>query len=200
MQAAFVIAQASSGGSSSSSGNFLVSPNVGVMVWTLVAFAITLFVLWRWAFPRITEQLDKRRLAIEESIEAAERTRTEADRLLGEYRERLREAREQSDEIVTRARQASERLHDDAKADAARTREELMERTRRDIEQETRRALDDIRKEVANLTVLATERVARKTLTEEDHQRLIQDALQEFDFSALPGGGDHDANGHGRDR
>jgi F-type H+-transporting ATPase subunit b len=186
---------ASSGGSSSSSGNFLVSPNVGVMVWTLVAFGVTLLLLWRLAFPRITEALDKRRRAIEESIEAAEQTRTEADRLLAEYRERLREAREQSDEIVARARQASDRLQDEAKADAVRTRDELMERTRRDIEQETRRALDDIRKEVASLTVLATERVARKTLTEDDHQRLIEEALQEFDFSSLPGGG----NGHGRD-
>src|SRR5947209_1503972 len=152
-----------------------------------------------YIFGKVTEALDKRRRAIEESIEAAEKTRTEADRLLGEYRERLRVAREQSDEIVARARQSSERLHEDAKADAARTREELMERTRRDIEQETRRALDDIRKEVANLTVMATERVARKTLTDDDHQRLIQEALEEFDFSSLPGGGDGQQNGHGRD-
>lgn len=182
----------------SGSGNFLVSPNVGVMVWTLIAFAITLFILWRWVFPRITEALDKRRDAIEESIDAAERTRTEADRLLAEYRERLREAREQSDDIVSRARQASEKLQEDAKADAVRTREELMQRTRRDIEQETRRALDDIRKEVANLTVLATERVTRKSLDDDDHRRLIEEALQEFDFSGLPGGGDGQ-NGHGRD-
>jgi len=198
VQAVLVIAQ-SSGGSSSSSGNFLVSPNVGVMVWTLISFGITLLLLWRYAFPRITEGLDKRRRAIEESIEAAEQTRTEADRLLDEYRERLRVAREQSDEIVSRARQASERLHEDAKADAVRTREELMQRTRRDIEQETRRALEDIRKEVANLTVLATERVTRKSLDDDDHRRLIDEALQEFDFSGLPGGGDGQANGHGRD-
>ena len=173
---------------SSSSGNFLVSPNVGVMIWTLVAFGITLILLWRLAFPRITEALDKRRRAIEESIDAAERTRTEADRLLAEYRERLREARGQADEILTRARQASERLHDDAKADAVRTREDLMERTRRDIEQETRRAIEEIRKEVAELTVVATEKVTRKTLTGEDHRRLIDEALTEFDFEALPGG------------
>ena len=77
----------------SDSGNFLVSPNVGVMIWTLVAFGVTLLILWKVAFPRIGEALDKRRRAIEESIDAAERTRKEADAILREYRERLREAR-----------------------------------------------------------------------------------------------------------
>ena len=63
-----------------------------------------------------------------------------------------------------------------------------MEQTRRDIEAETRRALDEIRKEVADLTVIATEKVTRKTLDDEDHQRLIEEALEEVDFSALAGG------------
>src|SRR5256714_1796566 len=195
--ALIVLAQASSGssggGSSSSSGgggggNFLVTPNVGLMIWTLIAFAITLFILRKFAFPRIADALDRRRRAIEESIDAAERTRAEADKLLAEYRERLREAREQSEEIVARARRAADRLGEEAKSDAARTREELMERTRREIEAETRRAIDEIRKEVADLTVLATEKVARKSLTGEDHKRLIEEALDEFDFAALAPG------------
>ena len=171
-------------------GNFLVTPNVGLMIWTLIAFAITLIILRKLAFPRIAEALDRRRRAIEESIEAAERTRAEADQILNEYRERLSEAREQAEDIVSRARRAADRLDDEAKADAAKTREELMERTRREIESETRRAIDQIRKEVADLTVLATEKVARKTLTGDDHKRLIEEALDEFDFSALaPGEG-----------
>src|SRR5919202_2755124 len=73
------------------SGNFLVSPNVGIMLWTLIAFGITLILLRRLAFPRIAAALDKRRIAIEESIEHAQRTRKEADELLTEYRERLKE-------------------------------------------------------------------------------------------------------------
>src|SRR5947199_9529889 len=169
-------------------GNFLVQPGIGVMIWTLITFGIAVLILRRAAYPRIAEALDKRRTRIEESIDAAEKTRADADKLLAEYRERLREAREQADEVVTRARQAADRRQDDAKEDAKRTREELMEQTRRDIENETRRAIDQIRREVADLTVLATEKVARKTLTGEDHQRLIQEALEEFDFAALPGG------------
>src|ERR671926_433683 len=168
-----------------SGGSFLVSPDVGLMIWTLLVFGISMYVLGKFAFPRIAEALDRRRRAIEDSIDAAERTRTEADQILQEYRERLREAREQSEDIVARARRAADRLEDEAKADAAKTREELMERTRRDIESETRRAIDEIRREVADLTVMATEKVARKTLTGEDHKRLIEEALDEFDFAAL---------------
>ena len=168
-----------------SGGNFLVTPNVGLMIWTLIAFFIALFLLQRLAFPRIGEALDRRRKAIEESIEAAERTRHEADALLEEYRARLREAREQADDIVSRARKAGERLHEEQIAQAKESREELMERTRRDIETETRRALEEIRAEVANLTVLATEKLARKSLDDDDHRRLIDEALNEIDFSQL---------------
>jgi len=181
------------GAAEEESGNFLVSPNVGLMIWTLLAFGFTLFILRRAAFPRIAAALDKRRRAIEESIEHAERMRKESDELLREYRERLKEAREQAEDIVARSRQAGERLEDEAKAQAKKTREEMMEQTRREIEFETRRAIDEIRREVANLTVIATEKVTRKSLDDEDHKRLIEDALSEFDFSALTG----DSNGNG---
>jgi F-type H+-transporting ATPase subunit b len=184
-----LVAATEGGGSSEEdSGTFLVSPELGLMIWTLMAFLITLFLLRKLAFPRIQEALDRRRRAIEDSIDAAERTRREADELLEEYRARLREAREQAEDIVVRARKAADNVAERAKSDARKEREDLMERTRRDIESETRRAIDQIRKEVANLTVIATEKVARKTLDDEDHQRLIREALDEFDFSALPGG------------
>src|ERR671934_2132208 len=84
------------------SSNFLVSPDVGLMIWTLLAFLAALFILRKWAWPAITDALDKRQRAIEESIDTAERARTEAAELLEEYRERLKEARGQADEIVAR--------------------------------------------------------------------------------------------------
>jgi F-type H+-transporting ATPase subunit b len=170
------------------SGNFLVTPNVGVMIWTLVAFGLTFFVLKRLAFPRIAEALDRRQRAIEESIEAAERTKQEADQLLAEYRERLGAARQQAEEIIARARKAAEAAQEEALAKARIQREELMEQTRRDIEAETRRAIMEIRSEVADLTVMATEKVTRKVLTEDDQRRLVEEALSELDFEALAGG------------
>lgn len=178
------------------SGNFLVTPGIGLMIWTLLAFGITLFILSKLAFPRIADALDRRQRAIEESIDAADRTRQEADKLLAEYRERLKEAREQAEDIVARARTAADRFEAESKDMAKKERQELLERTRREIEAETRRALAEIRKEVANLTVLATEKVARKTLDSADHKRLIEEALAEVDFSALAGGdGSEGGNG-----
>jgi F-type H+-transporting ATPase subunit b len=182
-----LIAQETHGGQEEGGGSFLVSPNLGLMIWTLLAFGATLYLLNKLAFPRIAEALDRRRRAIEESIESAEHSKQEADELLEEYRARLREARGQAEEITARARKAADALADEAKVRASRQREELMAATRRDIEAETRRALDEIRKEVASLTVIATEKVTRKSLTPDDHRRLIEDALREVDFTALAG-------------
>src|SRR5882672_721358 len=170
------------------SGNFLVTPDWGVMIFTLIAFGLTLYILYKLAFPRIGEALDRRQRMIEESIDAAERTKREADELLAEYRERLGEAREQAEEIVTRARKAAETTQREALEQGRVQREELMEQTRRDIEAETRRAISEIRSEVADLTVMATEKVTRKSLNEADQRRLVEEALRELDFEALAGG------------
>ena len=170
-----------------SEGSFLVSPGVGLMIWTLIIFLFTMWVLSKVAFPRIQEALDKRAKTIAESIDAAERQRKESDELLAEYRTRLAEAREQADEIMSRARKAADTAEAEATAAGRERREELVAQAQRDIEAETRRSLDAIRKEVADLTVLATEKVTRKTLTEADQKRLVEEALGEVDFSALSG-------------
>jgi F-type H+-transporting ATPase subunit b len=146
-----------------------------------------MFILRRAALPKIQEALDKRQRAIEDSIDASERTRVEADRLLSEYRERLKDARQQAEEIVTRARAAGDVHEQESLAEAKRKREEMMEDTRRDIQQETKRAIQQIRNEVADLTVLATEKVTRKTLNEDDQRRLVEEALGELDFESLAG-------------
>jgi F-type H+-transporting ATPase subunit b len=160
------------------------------MVWTLLLFFVSMALLAKFAFPRISEALDRRQRAIEDSIEAAERTRREADRLLSEYRERLREARRQAEEIISRARQAAEVHARDAQEEAVSRREQLMEQTRREIEAETRRAILEIRREVADLTVLATEKVTRKALTGEDQRRLVEEAVGELDFTVLRADGE----------
>jgi F-type H+-transporting ATPase subunit b len=167
------------------SSNFLVSPDVGLMIWTLIAFFVTFFLLRKLAFPRISEALEKRQHMIEESIDTAQRTKAEADEILAEYRERLKEARVQAEEIVTRARKAGEATERQSLEAAKETREELLEQTRRDIQAETNRAIQEIRREVADLTVAATEAVTRKTLNEDDQRRLVEEALSELDFSAL---------------
>jgi F-type H+-transporting ATPase subunit b len=175
--------------SGDSGGSFLVSPNLGLMIWTLLVFLIVMYVLSKAAFPKIQEALDKRANAIRDSIESAEKTRKEADEILEEYRARLREAREQADDIVARARKSAESTTNQASQEGREKREELLAAARRDIEAETRRSLERIRKEVADLTVLTTEKVTRKSLTGDDQKRLIDEALSEVDFSSLSGNG-----------
>ena len=183
-----VLAATDSGG-----GNFLVTPELGLMIWTLIAFGVTLWVLSKFVFPRVQDALDKRQKAIEEAIDASNRAKAEADKLLSEYRERLQEARRQAEEIVARSRRAAEEAERESLEGARHQREELLEQTRRDIEAETRRAIQEIRNEVADLTVLATEKVTRKALTGDDQRRLVEEALGELDFTALSA-----RNGEGR--
>jgi F-type H+-transporting ATPase subunit b len=182
-----------------SEGSFLVSPGLGLMIWTLIAFGVTFYVLKRAALPRIGAALEKRANAIRENIEASEKQREEADELLAEYRQRLKEAREQAEDITARARRAAENLEREAADEGKAKREELVAAARRDIEAETRRSLEQIRREVADLTVLATEKVTRKSLSDEDQKRLVEEALAEVDFSALAGeaarSGDGDSQG-----
>jgi len=170
-----------------SSGNFLVKPGIGLMVWTLLVFGITMVLLSRLAFPRITAALDKRQKAIEDSIDSAERTREEADKILAEYRERLQEARAQADEIVQSARQMGETHERESKEQAKELASDAAQRAQRDIEAATQRALQELRREVADLTIAATEKVTRKTLDSADQKRLVEEALSELDFSGVSG-------------
>jgi len=185
-----IAAAAAEEGAEEGGGSFLVTPDIGLMIWTLVVFILSMVVLAKVAFPRIAEALDKRQKAIEDSIDNAERVRVEADQLIAEYRERLSDARAQADEIVARARVTGEQAQAQSIAEARRKHDELLEQTRREIQVETQRAIQEIRGEVADMTVRATEKVTRKSLTEADQHRLVEEALSELDFASLssPGG------------
>src|SRR5882672_5811454 len=104
------------------------------MIWTLIVFLFTMYVLSKVAFPKIQEALDKRANLIRDSIDEAEKTRQEADEILQEYRGRLREAREQADDIVARARKTAEAAKSQATEEGREKREELLAAARRDIE------------------------------------------------------------------
>jgi F-type H+-transporting ATPase subunit b len=171
-----------------SSSSFLVQPGIGLMLWVLVVFGVSMWLLAKFVFPRISEALEKRQKAIEDSIDSAQRTREEAEKLLAEYRERLAEARTQSDEIVQRARQTAETHEREAKEQGRQIAADASARAARDIEAATVRALGELRSEVANLTVLATEKVTRKVLDSSDQKRLVEEALGELDFSGISTG------------
>jgi F-type H+-transporting ATPase subunit b len=179
------------------SSSWLITPDLGLTIWIIVVFGVSLFILSKAVYPRIGQILDQRAKVISDSIDAAENTRREADQLLVEYRQRLAEARQQAEEILDRARQAAAVHEREARTSAQERGEQIIEQARREIDFESRRAIDDILRDVADLTVLATERVTRKSLTDEDQRRLIEDALADLDLSVL-GGGTGPGGGTGR--
>ena len=163
----------------------LIEVNPGLMIWTIVCFLIPLFVLKRFAFGAIQKTIDDRRERIRQSIEEAEHAREEARRLLEEHKALIGQARGEAESILAEARRVGdaqrERMREEVEAD----RQRRLEETRRQIEGETARALTQIRAEVAELTLVATAKVTGKVLDDEDHRRLITDAIKDLDFSVL---------------
>jgi F-type H+-transporting ATPase subunit b len=166
-----------------SSGLIKVVP--GLMIWTVLAFLVTLYVLKRFAFGPIQQTIDERRERIRRSIEEAEEARNEARRLLQEHRELIAQARGQGEQILNEARKVAEAQRQRVKEETEADRQRRLEETKRQIEAETHRALQQIRAEVAELTLIATTKVTGKVLDDEDHRRLIEDAVRDLDFSAL---------------
>ena len=165
--------------------NPLIQVIPGLMIWTLVSFGITLWILKRYAFGPIQKLIDDRRERIRRAVEEADETRDEARRLLEEHRKLVAEAKGEAESILSEARKIAatqqERMREETEADRLRR----LEETKRQIEQATSQALGEIRREVANLSLLAAEKITRKTLTDADQQRLIDEALSEIDFSQL---------------
>jgi F-type H+-transporting ATPase subunit b len=165
--------------------NPLIEVRLGLMIWTLLCFGITFFVLKHFAFGPIQKAIDERRARIRQSLEEAERARAEARKLLEEHRQLRASARGEAEEILAEARRIADSLRERVKEETDVDRQRRLEDTRRQIEAETTRALEQIRAEVADLAVVAAEKVTRKTLDREDQRRLIDDAIRELDFSRL---------------
>ena len=167
--------------------NPLIQVTPGLMIWTIICFLATFYVLRRVAFGPIQKIIEERRQRIREALDEADKARAEARKLVEEHRAAMAQARGQAEEILAEARKVAEsqkkRLRDELEEDRRRR----LEETARQIEAETTRALQLIRSEVADLTVVATQKVTGKVLDAQDHKRLIDEAVGELDFSALQG-------------
>jgi F-type H+-transporting ATPase subunit b len=167
--------------------NPLIEVNPGLMVWTIICFLATFFFLKRIAFGRIQTAIDARRDRIQQAIAEADSARDEARRLLEEHRKLIGQAKSESEEILSEARRLADAQRERVKQETEEDRQRRLEETRRQIDQATAQALGQIRDEVGKLSLLAAEKITRKSLTDKDQQRLIDEALAEIDFSALEG-------------
>jgi len=157
----------------------------GLMIWTFVTFGIAVFVLWKYAFGPLQRVIDERRDRIQQSIDTAEQTRAEAAKLLAEYKETLARVRHEANEILQRSQQAGEEARAQLVGEARQEADRLVGKAHEQIERDTQAALQRLRDEVADLTLLATQKVAGKVLSGEDHRRLIEQALKEAHLEDL---------------
>ena len=184
MIAALVIAAEAAAEDNSSD---LVKPFPGLMIWTLVAFFLTFLVLRKYAFGPRAELIEKRRTIVRENLEASERSRDEAQQLLDEYKQQLAQARREAGEIVERARRTGAELERQMREEATAQRERDVAAAKAAIAAETRQSIEQIKNQVADLTLEATEKVVGKALSEAEGRRLVEEALAEVDFSTLSG-------------
>ena len=165
--------------------NPLIQVTPGLMIWTVICFLISLYVLKRYAFGPIQKLIDERRERIRQSIDEADTAREEARRLLEEHRKLIGQAKTQAEEILTESRRVAEtnerRMREETEAD----RQRRLEDIRRQIDAETRKALEQIRAEVADLSLIAAEKVVGRSFDDEAHRRLIEEAVRELDLSVL---------------
>jgi F-type H+-transporting ATPase subunit b len=167
------------------SGSDLISVVPGLMIWTVITFAIVFFVLRKLAFGRIQGMIDQRRDRIKEALDAADEARDEARGLLEQHRALIADARSQSERILADARADADAQRDRVRTEASADLERRLEENKREIEAENRRLVEQIRREVVELTLIASEKVTGKVLDADDQRRLIDEAVGEIDFDRL---------------
>jgi len=173
------------GASGATGAGSLLSPNTGVMVWTLLIFLLVWFILAKFAFPRITEAVRAREQALQEAIDAAQRDREEATRLLDEQRQAIAKARDEAQRIIAEGRAAGDQVRtkmlDDTHAEQA----ELLDRARREIGAERDRAIADLRREAVDLAIAGASRVIERNLDDQTNRQLVDSYLSSIPTSRI---------------
>jgi F-type H+-transporting ATPase subunit b len=165
--------------------NPLLEVSPGLMIWTVVVFLLTLLILKKFVFGPVGEAIEKRRSSISASIEEAESSRDEAVRLLDEYKAKLAEARREADELREAGRREGERQKTEIVGQAQEQRERIVNDTQTQIDAQAQAAVAGIRDDVVVLALTAAEKVTRKSLSDDDHRALVEEALADADLSGL---------------
>jgi F-type H+-transporting ATPase subunit b len=163
----------------------LISVVPGLMVWTVIAFGITFFILRRYAFGPIQKLIDERRDRIREALDEADKARHEARELRELTKRERQEAKLEREGILEESRRQGQAQFEQARQRADEDLQRRLEENRREIEAENRRMAEQIRRDVVELTLLAAEKVTGKALDDEDQRRLIDETIEEVDVKKL---------------
>ena len=163
----------------------LISVVPGLMVWTIIAFGITFFVLRRFAFGPIQKLIDERRDRIREALDEADKARQEARELRELTKAEREEAKAERERILDESRRQGQAQFEQARAQSDEDLKRRLEENKREIEAENRRMAEQIRRDVVELTLLAAEKVTGKSLDADDQRRLIDETIEEVDVKRL---------------
>ena len=162
-------------------GGGLLSPNAGLMFWTLAIFIVLMIILSRYAFGPITAAVEAREQALEEAILAAKRDREEAAAMLERQRQQIEAARNDAQRLIADGRAAGEKLKSEMLEETRAQQQELLDRARREIGAEKERAIAELRTEAVDLAIAGASRVIEKNLDDRANRALIESFLGSLD-------------------
>jgi F-type H+-transporting ATPase subunit b len=168
-----------------SGGNDLISVVPGLMIWTVITFAIVLFVLRRVAFGRIQALIDQRRDRIRQALDEADKAREEARQLRELTKQEREEAKTERERILEESRRQGQQQFQQAREQASKDLERRLEENRKAIDAENVKLREAIRRDVVELTLLASQKVTRKVLDSDDQRRLIDETIEEVDLKRI---------------
>ncbi len=155
----------------------LLSPNGGLMIWTLVIFLLLWFVLQKFAFKPITKAVEEREAALEAAIQAAKDDREAAQQLLADQRAQIEGARDEAQRIIAEGRSIGEQLRAKMLEETRVEQQDLLERARREIGSERDRAIAELRREAVDLAIAGASKVIEKNLDEQANRKIVESFL-----------------------
>ena len=158
----------------------LLKVNPGLIFYTVVTFLLLLYILKKLAWKPILGALEEREKRIQESLESAEKARRESEELLQKQHDMLESARKEAQQILDQSRKAAEATRQEILANARAEAEQMLERAKREIALSRDKAIEEIRNLAVDLSIAAASKVIRKTLSREEHRRLVEEAIQEM--------------------
>jgi len=158
----------------------LLKVNPGLIFYTVVTFLLLLYILKKLAWKPILGALEEREKRIQESLESAEKARRESEELLQKQHDMLESARKEAQQILDQSRKAAEATRQEILANARAEAEQMLERAKREIVLSRDKAIEEIRNLAVDLSIAAASKVIRKTLSREEHRRLVEEAIQEM--------------------
>ena len=161
--------------------NPLVQPDPGLFIWTILTFLVLVALLAKFAWRPLLQALESRQDSIRKSLDDAQKAKQDLERLHAESAEIIRQSRVEADAIVTRSRGDAERLREEMKQKARAEADAIVKNAERQIQLETGRAVQQIRREAVDLSVMIASKLIQRNLTKEDNEKLIEEALQQVE-------------------